>query len=71
MRSYTARGYTVVKQKIGLAPLAEDLRRIEAVLAVPEPGQRLQQSRPPLLGRGRPGKRHSRGHERRALASRQ
>ncbi len=34
MRSYTDRGYTVVKMKIGGAPLAEDLRRIEAVLAV-------------------------------------
>jgi len=41
MRSYTARGFTVVKQKIGGAPLAEDLRRIEAVLDVLEPGQRL------------------------------
>ena len=41
MRSYTDRGFTVVKQKIGGAPLAEDLRRIEAVLDVLEPGQRL------------------------------
>jgi L-alanine-DL-glutamate epimerase-like enolase superfamily enzyme len=34
MRSYRDRGYRVVKMKIGGAPLAEDLRRIEAVLAV-------------------------------------
>lgn len=33
MRSYLARGYTVVKMKIGGAPIAEDQRRIEAVLA--------------------------------------
>ena len=41
MRGYTARGYTVVKMKIGGAPLDEDLRRIDAVLDVLEPGQRL------------------------------
>ncbi|MDR6288435.1 MULTISPECIES: mandelate racemase/muconate lactonizing enzyme family protein [Inquilinus] len=34
MRSYRDRGYRVVKMKIGGAPLAEDLRRIEAVLGV-------------------------------------
>ncbi|OJY65607.1 MAG: mandelate racemase [Rhodospirillales bacterium 70-18] len=33
MRSYLDRGYTVVKMKIGGAPLAEDQARIEAVLA--------------------------------------
>ena len=33
MRSYLDRGYTVVKMKIGGAPLAEDRQRIEAVLA--------------------------------------
>ncbi|MGY2046910.1 mandelate racemase/muconate lactonizing enzyme family protein [Methylobacterium sp. JK268] len=33
MRSYLDRGYTVVKMKIGGATLAEDRRRIEAVLA--------------------------------------
>jgi D(-)-tartrate dehydratase len=33
MRSYVDRGYTVVKMKIGGAPLNEDRRRIEAVLA--------------------------------------
>ena len=33
MRSYVDRGYTVVKMKIGGAELAEDRRRIEAVLA--------------------------------------
>lgn len=32
MRSYVDRGYTVVKMKIGGAPLDEDRRRIEAVL---------------------------------------
>ncbi|OWJ68818.1 mandelate racemase/muconate lactonizing enzyme family protein [Inquilinus limosus] len=34
MRGYRDRGYRVVKMKIGGAPLAEDLRRIEAVLEV-------------------------------------
>ncbi|HTU53456.1 MAG TPA: enolase C-terminal domain-like protein, partial [Acetobacteraceae bacterium] len=33
MRGYVDRGYTVVKMKIGGASLAEDCRRIEAVLA--------------------------------------
>ena len=33
MRGYLERGYTVVKMKIGGAPLDEDRRRIEAVLA--------------------------------------
>jgi L-alanine-DL-glutamate epimerase-like enolase superfamily enzyme len=33
MRSYLARGYNVVKMKIGGAPIAEDRARIEAVLA--------------------------------------
>ncbi|MGH7121046.1 MAG: enolase C-terminal domain-like protein, partial [Acetobacteraceae bacterium] len=32
MRSYVARGYTVVKMKIGGAPTEEDRRRIDAVL---------------------------------------
>src|SRR5947209_4879669 len=32
MRGYVARGYTVVKMKIGGAPIDEDRRRIEAVL---------------------------------------
>jgi L-alanine-DL-glutamate epimerase-like enolase superfamily enzyme len=41
MRSYLDLGYRTVKMKIGGAPLAEDLRRIEAVLDVLEPGQRL------------------------------
>ena len=41
MRSYLQRGYTVVKMKIGGAPLDEDLRRIEAILKVLGPGQRL------------------------------
>ncbi|HSN22147.1 MAG TPA: mandelate racemase/muconate lactonizing enzyme family protein [Usitatibacter sp.] len=41
MRSYLERGYTVVKMKIGGATLAEDLRRIESVLAILGPGQRL------------------------------
>ncbi len=33
MRGYLDRGYTVVKMKIGGAPLGDDIRRIEAVLA--------------------------------------
>jgi D(-)-tartrate dehydratase len=41
MRSYTDRGYTVVKQKIGGADLDIDRRRIDAVLDVLGPGQRL------------------------------
>jgi L-alanine-DL-glutamate epimerase-like enolase superfamily enzyme len=41
MRSYLDRGYSVAKMKIGGAPLAEDLRRIESVLAILGPGQRL------------------------------
>ncbi|MBX3590131.1 MAG: mandelate racemase/muconate lactonizing enzyme family protein [Burkholderiaceae bacterium] len=41
MRSYLGRGYSVVKMKIGGASLAEDCRRIEAVLALLGPGQRL------------------------------
>jgi L-alanine-DL-glutamate epimerase-like enolase superfamily enzyme len=41
MRSYLDRGYTVVKMKIGGAPLDEDLARIEAVLAVVGAGNRL------------------------------
>jgi len=34
MRGYLALGYSVVKMKIGGAPLSEDLRRIEAVLKI-------------------------------------
>jgi L-alanine-DL-glutamate epimerase-like enolase superfamily enzyme len=34
MQSYLDRGYTVVKMKIGGAPLADDLKRIEAVLGM-------------------------------------
>jgi L-alanine-DL-glutamate epimerase-like enolase superfamily enzyme len=41
MRSYLDRGYSVVKMKIGGATLAEDCRRIEAVLGMLGPGQRL------------------------------
>lgn len=41
MASYVARGYTVVKMKIGGAPLAEDARRIEAVLKEIGPHARL------------------------------
>jgi L-alanine-DL-glutamate epimerase-like enolase superfamily enzyme len=41
MRSYRDRGYRVVKMKIGGATLAEDLRRIEAVLEVVGDGQHL------------------------------
>ena len=41
MRGYLDRGYTVVKMKIGGAPLDEDRKRIEAVLGELAPGQRL------------------------------
>ncbi|MBO0661695.1 mandelate racemase/muconate lactonizing enzyme family protein [Jiella sp. MQZ9-1] len=41
MRSYRDRGYRVCKMKIGLAPLAEDLKRIEAALEVVGGGQNL------------------------------
>jgi L-alanine-DL-glutamate epimerase-like enolase superfamily enzyme len=41
MRSYLDRGYTVVKMKIGGAPLDEDRRRIESVLGILTGGQRL------------------------------
>jgi L-alanine-DL-glutamate epimerase-like enolase superfamily enzyme len=41
MLGYLDRGYSVVKMKIGGAPLAEDLKRIEAVLAVLGEGRRL------------------------------
>jgi L-alanine-DL-glutamate epimerase-like enolase superfamily enzyme len=41
VRSYRARGYRCVKIKIGGVPLEEDLRRIEAVLAVVGDGQNL------------------------------
>jgi L-alanine-DL-glutamate epimerase-like enolase superfamily enzyme len=34
MQSYLDRGYSVVKIKIGGAPLADDLKRIEAILAI-------------------------------------
>ncbi|HET8776928.1 MAG TPA: mandelate racemase/muconate lactonizing enzyme family protein [Candidatus Limnocylindria bacterium] len=41
MRGYLDRGYTVVKMKIGGAPLEEDRRRIEAVMDLLAPHQRL------------------------------
>jgi L-alanine-DL-glutamate epimerase-like enolase superfamily enzyme len=41
MKSYLDRGFTTVKMKIGGAPLAEDLRRIEAVLSVVGTGRSL------------------------------
>ncbi|HET7728750.1 MAG TPA: mandelate racemase/muconate lactonizing enzyme family protein [Usitatibacter sp.] len=41
MRGYLARGYSVVKMKIGGAPLDEDRRRIESVLGILGRGQRL------------------------------
>ncbi len=41
MQSYLDRGYSVVKMKIGGAPLAEDCTRIEAVLKMLVPGQQL------------------------------
>lgn len=41
MQGYLDRGYSVVKMKIGGVPLADDLRRIEAVLAMLPDGCRL------------------------------
>ena len=41
MREYLDRGYTVVKMKIGGAPLEEDLRRIDSVIRVVGEGSRL------------------------------
>ncbi len=41
MRSYLDQGYTVVKMKIGGAPLDQDLRRLEAVLSELQSGQQL------------------------------
>jgi L-alanine-DL-glutamate epimerase-like enolase superfamily enzyme len=41
MASYLAHGYSVVKMKIGGAPLEEDLRRIDSVLAILESPQQL------------------------------
>ncbi|WP_295525780.1 mandelate racemase/muconate lactonizing enzyme family protein [uncultured Pseudacidovorax sp.] len=41
MEGYLARGYSVVKMKIGGAPLSEDCERIEAVLKMLAPGQQL------------------------------
>ena len=41
MRGYLERGYTVVKMKVGGAPLAQDRRRIEAVLSILPRGARL------------------------------
>ncbi|WP_026549316.1 mandelate racemase/muconate lactonizing enzyme family protein [Arthrobacter sp. Br18] len=41
MHSYLDRGYTTVKAKIGGASLVEDMQRIEAVLGMLRPGQRL------------------------------
>jgi len=41
MQGYLDRGYSVVKKKIGGASLAEDCQRIEAVLKLLGPGQRL------------------------------
>ncbi|MCB8838157.1 mandelate racemase/muconate lactonizing enzyme family protein [Aurantimonas sp. VKM B-3413] len=40
-KSYLDRGYTVCKMKIGLVPLADDLKRIEAALDVVGGGQNL------------------------------
>ena len=41
MESYLERGYSVVKMKIGGAPLVQDMERIESVLAMLQPGQQL------------------------------
>ena len=45
MRGYLDLGYSVVKMKIGGAPLDEDLRRIEAVLRSSGPGERWRWTR--------------------------
>jgi L-alanine-DL-glutamate epimerase-like enolase superfamily enzyme len=41
MRRHLDAGYTIVKMKVGGLPLAEDVRRVEAVLAVVGSGERL------------------------------
>jgi D(-)-tartrate dehydratase len=41
MQGYLDRGYSVVKKKIGGASLADDMKRIEAVLKLLGPGQKL------------------------------
>jgi D(-)-tartrate dehydratase len=41
MRSYLDRGYETVKMKIGAVPLADDMKRIEAVLKITGKGQSL------------------------------
>ena len=41
MRGYLDLGYSVVKMKIGGASLADDLRRIEAVIAITGSGKKL------------------------------
>jgi L-alanine-DL-glutamate epimerase-like enolase superfamily enzyme len=41
MQSYLDRGYTVVKMKIGGAPLADDLKRVETVLKMLPAGSKL------------------------------
>ena len=41
MQGYLDRGYSVVKMKIGGAPLKDDIERIEAVLKMLKPGQQL------------------------------
>ena len=41
MQSYLDRGYSVVKMKIGGAPLKDDIERIEAVLKMLKPGQQM------------------------------
>ena len=52
MQSYLDRGYSVVKKKIGGASLAEDLKRIEAVLKLLGPGQRLARAWRPDAAHG-------------------
>ena len=41
MKSYRDRGYRVAKMKIGLAPLADDMKRVEAALDILGEGQNL------------------------------
>jgi D(-)-tartrate dehydratase len=41
MRRHLDAGYALVKMKVGGVPLAEDIKRVEAVLAVVGSGERL------------------------------
>src|SRR5438034_10561592 len=60
MQGYLDLGYSVVKMKIGGAPLSEDLRRIEAVLKVAKRSDQLA-----VDANGRFDLEHARSEERR------